>query len=332
MKKTKIIFAMLLIIVLILTGCSNVQSNGTTSSESNESSNNEDETESNGTTSSESDESSNNEDETESNGTVDTNGLYQALIYDYSDSVPSAKHEVEYVFADYERFSDIVVDDNIEILINNISYSGKFQSSQYREFNYFPVHCYVDENGLMFEVDESGMLISCFWGNASSSGVEITEEKCLTIARNFLASIVDVDDYEVSVVEDSERGMYTVNFTKTIRGLKTKDSATIVVNNDGSLYSYSSFMLGRVTDELTSTDVIDIDKVKKSVNNKLNLIYEDACNIYSRIKYSEPIVELTVLKNGEVGVVCTVNVECVEIAGEFETSVSERINFIVIID
>ena len=100
MKKSKIIFAMLLIIVLILTGCSSVQSNDTTSSES--------------------DESSNNEDGTESNGTVDTNGLYQALIYDYSDSVPSAKHEVEYVFADYERFRDIVVNDNVEILINNI--------------------------------------------------------------------------------------------------------------------------------------------------------------------------------------------------------------------
>lgn len=277
-------------------------------------------------------ESSHNEVEVDNSGIVDTNGLYQALIYNYSDSVPSAKHEVEYVFADHEKFCDIVVDDNVEILINNISYSGKFQSSQYREFNYFPVHCYVDENGLMFEVDESGMLISCFWGNASSSGVEITEEKCLTIARNFLASIVDVDDYEVSVVEDSERGMYTVNFTKTIRGLKTKDSATIVVNNDGSLYSYSSFMLGRVTDELISTDIIDMDKVKKSVNNKLNLIYEDARNIYSRIEYSEPIVELTVLKNGKTGVICTVNVECIKVAGEEEVIFSERINFIVIID
>lgn len=312
MKKSKIIFAMLLIIVLILTGCSSVQSNGTTSSES--------------------DESSHNEVEVDNSGIVDTNGLYQALIYNYSDSVPSAKHEVEYVFADHEKFCDIVVDDNVEILINNISYSGKFLSTQYREFNYFPVHRYVDEKGLMFEVDEAGILISCFWGNASPQGVEITEEECLTIARNFLASIVDVDDYEVSIVEDSERGMYTVNFTKTIRGLKTTDSATIVVNNDGSLYSYSSFMLGRVTNELTSTDIIDMDKVKKSVNNKLNLIYEDARNIYSRIEYSEPIVELTVLKNGKTGVICTVNVECIKVAGEFETSVSERINFIVIID
>lgn len=305
MKKSKIIFAMLLIIGLILTGCSSVQSNGTTSDESKESSDNKVEGD---------------------------NNLYQALIYDYSDSVPSAKHEVEYVFADYEKFSDIVVDDNVDILINNISHSGKFQSSQYREFNYFPVHCYVDEKGLMFEVDESGMLTSCFWGNASSSGVEITEEKCLTIARNFLASMVDADDYEVSVVEDSERGMYTVNFTKTIRGLKTTDSATIVVNNDGSLYSYSSFMLGRVTDELISTDIIDIDKVKESVNNKLNLIYEDARNVYSQIEYSEPIVELTILKNGKTGVICTVNVDCITVAGEEEVISSERINFIVIID
>lgn len=302
MKK---LFAILLIIGLMLTGCSSTQSNGNASEESNESSD---------------------------NGTEVDNNLYQALIFDYSDSIPSAKHEVEYVFADYEKFSNMVVNDNVEILINNISHSGKFQLSQYREFNYFPAHRYVDENGLTFEVDESGMLISCFWGNAYSNGVEITEEKCLTIARNFLASIVDVDDYEVSVIEDSEQGRYTVNFTKTIHGLKTTDSATIVVNNDGNLYSYSSFMLGRVTDELITTDNIDIDKVKESVNNKLNLIYEDAHDIYSRVEYSEPIVELTVLKNGKTGVICTVSVDFIKVAGEEEVISGERINFIVIID
>ena len=78
--------------------------------------------------------------------------------------------------------------------------------------------------------------------------------------------------------------------------------------------------------------VIPFINIRRNKNGNEDKSFWTRYKCYSRIKYSEPIVELTVLKNGEVGVVCTVNVECVEIAGEFETSVSERINFIVIID
>lgn len=258
--------------------------------------------------------------------------LYQVFIYDYSDSLPSAKHEVEYVFADYEKYHDTVVDDSVELLINGICYSGKFQLSQYREYNYFPVHRYVDENGFMFEVNEAGVLTSCFWGNTSLQGAKKTEAECVAIARDFLASIVNVNNYDFDVVEDSERGLYTVNFIKTIHDIETTDTATVVVKNDGSLYSYSSFMLGKVIDELIPTDTIDLNKVKESINNKLSSVYRDAHNVYSRIEYSEPDVALTVLKDGKLGVVCTVNVACIEIAGEFETVVSERISFVVVID
>ncbi len=291
MKKTTIIFSMLLIVVWVLTGCSNVQTDD-----------------------------------------VVENGSYQAFIYDYSGSVSSANHKIEYVFADYDKYDDIVIDDRIECLINDISYAGKYQGSQYREYNYFPVHQYVDEKGISFEVDESGVLISCFWGNASLQGTKKTEDECVEIARDFLASIIDISDYDIAIKDNEERGLYTVKFTKSINGIKTTDTATIVVKKDGSLYSYSSFMLGRVSENGISFDAINLDKVKESINNKLNQVYKEAKGVYLRVDYGEPDIMLTMLKDGKVGVVCTVNVECVEVLGEFETSVSERISFVVMID
>ncbi len=291
MKKTTIIFSMLLIVVWVLTGCSNVQTDD-----------------------------------------VVENGSYQAFIYDYSGSVSSANHKIEYVFADYDKYDDIVIDDRIECLINDISYAGKYQGSQYREYNYFPVHQYVDEKGISFEVDESGVLISCFWGNASLQGTKKTEDECVEIARDFLASIIDISEYDIAIEDNEECGLYTVKFTKSINGIKTTDTATIVVKKDGSLYSYSSFMLGRVSENGISFDAINLDKVKESINNKLNQVYKEAKGVYSRVDYGEPDIMLTMLKDGKVGVVCTVNVECVEVLGEFETSVSERISFVVMID
>lgn len=308
---------MILVVTLFLVGCSSTQNNNIThpdysNSELNESTND--------------DNSTKNDDENE------TNQPYQVLIYDYSDSVPSAKHEVEYIFADNEKYSNTTPDDIVRIMINGINYSGKYKSSQYREYNYFPVSQYVDENGLSFEIDDSGTMTSCFWGNTSLQGAEKTKDECVTIARGFLASIIDIDNYDIDVVEDSEREMYRVRFTKKIGNFKTTDAATIVIKSDGNLYSYSSFMLGKISDKTVSADSIDLKKVEEAVNNKLSAVYQDAKNDYSRVEFGEKNLMLTVLKDGKPGVICTVDVNCVKSDGEFETTVSERINFVVLID
>ncbi len=314
MKNNRIIFSIILTVTLLLAGCSSVENNNITDPNSPNS------------------ELTNGDIGTGSGNENATNELYRVLIYDYSDPVSSAKHEIEYVFADYEKYKDVAVDDNIEIRVNGTRYSGKYQATQYREFNFFPVYQYVSEEGLSFEVDESGMLTSCFWGNASPQGAKKTKDECVATACDFLANFVDVDSYEIDVVEDPERGMYTVSFIKKIGNFETTDTATIAVRSDGSLYSYSSFMLGKVTEGSISADSVDLEKVEESVNKKLSSVYQDVENDYSRVEYSEYNIALTTLKDGNLGVVCTVNVEFIESIAEFETSVSERISFVVLID
>lgn len=317
MKNNRIIFSMIVVAALFLVGCSNIQNNNITNPNSSNSELNE-------LTSGNIDIGNGNE--------IATNELYQVLIYDCSDSISSAKHEIEYVFADYEKYKDVVLDDNIDIQVNDTRYSGKYQASQYREFNFFPVYQYVSEEGLSFEVDESGMLTSCFWGNTSLQGMKKTKDECVAIACDFLANIVDVDNYEIDVVEDSERGMYTVSFIKKIGNFDTTDTATIAIKCDGSLYSYSSFMLGKVKEESISVDSIILEKVEESISEKLSSVYQDAKNNYSRVEYSEYNIAMTTLKDGNLGMVCTVNVKFIESIGEFETSISERISFVVLID
>jgi hypothetical protein len=152
------------------------------------------------------------------------------------------------------------------------------------------------------------------------------------IAKNFLAEIVDINDYDMTVEEEVERGFYIIKFTKEINGLKTTDSARIVVKKDGSLYSYSSFMLGRVNENLISDYTIDLDLVHESVENRLDQIYQEAKNIYSRIEYGEPDILLTVTKDGEVGIVYTVCVDCIQEVGGGELNIGDRITFIVLTD
>lgn len=143
---------------------------------------------------------------------------------------------IEYVFADKEKYINTTPDDIVKVLINGISYSGEYQSSHYRSCNYFPVYEYTSETGLSFAVDDSGMLVSFFRGNTLLQGPEKTKDECVALAREFLASIVDVSNYDIDVAEDSERKMYTVTFVRRIGDLKAADTATIVVKSDGDLY------------------------------------------------------------------------------------------------
>ncbi len=255
---------------------------------------------------------------------------YEVFVYDYSDSGTSANPNIEYVFADYEHYNNISAKNNISCSINGKTFTGKYQSSQYREYNYFPAYRYEDENGITFEVDETGLPISFFWGNNTLQGTKKTKDECIEIARNFLADIVDVDGYDISVNENTDRGLYTVKFTKTVFGQKTTDSAEVVVRNDGALYSYSSLMLGRVKEDLFSDYTININKLKEEINGKLYSVYQEVQNKYSRIDYSEPEIILTALKNGEAGAVCYVDINCIENCEDMETVVSDKICFVIV--
>ena len=256
---------------------------------------------------------------------------YQVLVYGFSDSVPSAKHKIEYEFADYEKYSNQNIKQNITISIHGKNHSGSYQNTQYRGYNYFPSNCYLDADGNNFAVDDIGRLTSYFWGEPSSNGAALTKDECLQIAKDFVGDIVDVNQYDIQITDNKERERYEIAFTKYVNGLKSTDSASVSVKYDGTLYSYSSFMLERVNSAVISNS-IDTNKAATSVEARLNEIYGEAKNKYSRVVYNDPEVLLTVLKDGSTGLIYSVAVDCINTYDDVEEILSERINFVVVVE
>ena len=334
MKNSRRFFSIIIVVTLFLVGCSGHPNSTVTNPEfSNPVTNEPNSTVTNP--------ESSNPVTSEPNSTVTnpessdpvTNELYEVLVYDFSDSIPSVKHETEYVFADYEKYKDAPIDDTVEIIINGTKYSGKYQGSEYIAYNIFPSYVYLTEEGVEFLIDETGMLTHYFWKDEPLQDTKKTKDECVMIARDFLAGYVDVDQYEIEVDDHPDgRELYEVKFYKKLGDFQTTDTAWVTVKADGSIYLYSSFMLGKVDKDAISAASVDLEKIRASVNERLNSIYKDVKDYYSRVEYDEKYVELTTLKDGSLGVIYTVDVRFIETRGEYEIWRSERISFVVLID
>lgn len=236
---------------------------------------------------------------------------YNVLECDYSDSVSGANHKVEYDYWTVGRHIDTNIEKERQIMLDKNVTQGVYQYSQHQMPNNYPTHIYKDAKGTRFATDPDGFPVFFFWGNRQtdtpSLGVH-TEQQCLSVARDFLSNYADVDEYEITTKTDSDKGIYEFTFTKWLNSYRTTDSATIVVKNDGSLYSYSSFMLGRLP---TSADVeFNPDVAKQSVYQKLDTIYSPVRANYSAVTYGTPNFEYTILENGDLAILCVVDIQC----------------------
>ncbi len=252
---------------------------------------------------------------------------YSVRIYGFSDSISSADHSVEYSFADSEKYEGIIPSVKKEFLIGNKSYSASYDKVAYLAYNYFPVYEYGDSEGNSFSVDDTGKLTSCFF-RKEESDIVVSKEDCLQIAKRFLQNIIDVSQYEIEITENGDEKYYTIEFTKYIGDIKTTDSATIKVLYDGNIYSYSSFMLGRIPKK-TNVSTLNFEQVHLAIENKLDQIYKDVRNTYDKVKYDTSDLMLTVLKDGKIGLICYTNISCINTAGEYDVVLSERISMVV---
>jgi len=253
---------------------------------------------------------------------------YNVFVYDFSDSIALAEHSVEYDFADLETYKNNDVPINKTVSVNDLVLCGEYKKTEYRNQDYFPSYWYTDSSG-KFCVDETGKLIA-YIPESSIPGNFLSKEECVKIATDFISNIHNVSDYAVEVKDYSEEKMYSVVFTKYVDGIKTTDSASISICYDGSLVCYYSFMLGRVSKNIDASE-IDFDAAYSSVINKLETVYSKAKNHYDEVKYGEPNVLLTTLKDGKVGLIYWIDVDCVENHGETTEVLSERINMVVVV-
>jgi hypothetical protein len=218
-----------------------------------------------------------------------------------------------------------------EIRLNEETISGVYQYSDHQIPNNYPSHIYKDSQGKRFATDPNGTPVFYFWGNPQNNVVSsriCSEQQCLAIAQDFLSNFVNVDEYEVTTETDSQEGIYEITFTKWLNGYPTTDHATVTVKSDGSLYSYSSFMLGRLP--TTSTVKFDLELAKQSVYQKIDKIYDSVRGEYTSITCDEPIFEYTILENGATALFCVVDVQCkLPNGGDTPMYLSERVLLII---
>lgn len=252
--------------------------------------------------------------------------LYDVFECDFSDSIGVAQHEREYEFADRAKYDSQQPQKSVNVTVNGITYQGTWSMTQYSGCNYYPVHTY-NADGVSFAVDESGRLTSYWYGRSDLQNIK-TKDECVAVARDFISDKIDLSQYEMTVETDEERKLYDITFRKFIDKIPTADAASVCIAYSGELYSYSSWMLGRVSTNMTVSETM-IKDVRASVYEKMETIYENAKKHYSKIEYSEELLQITTLKDGRNAFVSIMEVDCIESHSEYDEVISERVESVI---
>ena len=256
-----------------------------------------------------------------------TEPAYEVSVVDASDSAAGIAYQIE---SDVKRTKE-KVDDSVpktaSLTINGQKIEGTYSHSEMVFPNNFYRHIYLAKDGKVeFFLDNSGRLL-CFSGaeffieNVGEN--ERTEEECLTIAKEFIqdyfAKDLDLSKYTMEKTRVSATD-YRFLFIRDVDGWKTSEQILIVINKDGSVQTFSTYMLDQI-----SVDYVAFDKEKTLavMNEKLDEIYAEAKTQWFAINYEDPNFVFTLLEGGKPAVYCTVTIRFeTESGGSFGEMVS----------
>lgn len=258
---------------------------------------------------------------------AEINHNYEAFI------VSGCDHESELASWQQEKYEDDTAKQAITITINNESVQGEYLYSERMLPNNFARHFYRATSGsaIFFFLDEAGTLQYCTWDRRNTDPertATCTEEECLAIAKDFIRTDVlkdiNFDQYTVETSVDDDSGLYRFSFYKYIKGHKTTEEAYVTVTKSGELYSFGSFMFGKVSEE--SFVEFDSEKVAQVISNKINTVHKDVHNRNGTVTYKEPDIYYTLSQDGEPALYCVV---IVEFSTPTENMLHERLSLII---
>jgi hypothetical protein len=253
---------------------------------------------------------------------------YQILEFSFSDAISGAAHSVEYT---YWNDKNLVEPNEKTVTVNlgNMQVTGNYDQSQKRDSNNFVTHEYDIPQIGTFEIDENGILTRFHLLSTSNQhdAKELSQEECQKIAEQFMQSYVDVEQYRVEGSYSETFEEYEFWFTKYIGEHRTADEAVVSVTKTGVVISFKSFMLGRVP---ISTEVdYDYQEIEKEVFSKLEGIYADVKQYCDDIYYETAAHQVTILENGEIGLLYYVDVTCAYDWDGDQLGVTERVGLVV---
>ena len=266
-----------------------------------------------------------------STNTEETLNVRKALLCGYSDSVSEIKKSIEYSAWNQGSYKDESRSSDITIKLGNTSISGKYLHSELMFGTNEVCHTYVDSNNNFFDVDDNNTIINYFWGNSGDSNVVKTKEECRQIAVDFIFDVskIELTDYIEEIDYNSARKLYTFTFVKYMRDIESMDMVSVVVEENGHIYSYNSTLFGAIKEN--DVPVFDLADIEISVKEKLDELTKDAREKFDSVKYGNIQYQISLIDDAEYAVLCTVEVNCANNTGEYKFVFGERLMFVVMI-
>ena len=247
---------------------------------------------------------------------------YTAFLVDHSDSAAGVDYQVEMDVAEAEKKNDSSAPKTVTLNISGCALEGTYSHSEMGPFSNYYEHIYYGRSKTHeLRLDDSGQINFFIWPDLKNelktkSEKVLTEEECLAIAKDFILNTVsakvNLDEYTIEKIE-KQKDTYHFVFTKYINGFATADEARVRVLKNGYVYSYSSTMFGRISAD--DVPKLDQEKVVRTIEKKLDSIYQDVKSKYDSVNYEEPEFYVAILKDGKPAIYCVVTVRFKQSSG-----------------
>ncbi len=255
-----------------------------------------------------------------------------AFVCGYSDSVPEIVSKLDYAEWSRDPYYDRKQLETIKVSVGEIDYCGTYIESEHNYGTYETRHSYLDNSKKVFEINDDGVLSAYFWGTDNSLHEVKNMEECRNIALDFISNLFG--SYPSNHVErisfDDKRNMYTFEYIKNIRGVESEDKLTIVVENNGHIYSFRSSLWEKIQEN--QVPVFNLDKIQNTISEKLDEITITVRDSYDLVEYKDYCYSITMITNSRYAILCDVNVYCINRYGEFDEQKCEKIRFVVPLD
>ncbi len=245
------------------------------------------------------------------------NGDYRTAVTDSSDDADVGGASVEYVFYDYEKYTNVKdIDRTVKLSVNGEekefictpvqatfvgnNYYPTFQHGDIRLNQKGMIEGYINKESLK-EIQDYDKYTSVWCG----------EEKAIQAAKDFVSQIVDPSDYEISVEKwDKNAYSYAVFFTKYADGIKTTEELRVLITYDGTFRNYSADMLCQFSGD--EKNPFDMEKVKEAAHARVKEIYGKKMEESDRVELDEDY-RLTKLKDGSLAIFYTASIDMIKI-------------------
>ena len=219
-------------------------------------------------------------------------GIYESFISCYSNDGIIEKSEKSWWNGQYKNNN--AVEKEKQVFFQGKNYRVEYKKSKlaYSRYNITDIY-YNSETGI--EVYFSGNRFTGIhfgnllldYDNYNSKDDIIDESKALVKAKNVVQQYIDIDEYKIDIRKNQVLGMpetslYRVSFIKEKGGFDTSDEAIVTITSKGDIRTLSLYDIGLYDD--IKIPSVDESKLQKSIETKINTIYEKTPQKISSIK------------------------------------------------